>query len=189
MYRNDRELASVDAQQYVDGLAKMTLDYIDDGFEGYMTTFMFRSLPNNDNIAKNVMRNEITRVYGRFLTEVVRNPWSKKNRNSRPVLLGCPDWPVPKAKKTSAKIGGTGIHFGSILLIPPFNRLVMGVKDHFERKSVYTRSDYLQRIDTTHVGGDFEKAVGYTFKSLTRRRCTIDDILILPSASTENFMR
>lgn len=172
------------------------MDYIDPkrGFEPYMLTFMFKlsQLQGVANEHKNhSMRHEIERVYSRFLTECVRYPWSERNKNSRPILIACQDWPVPKPGKQAKKINRMpweGAHWGSILLLPPRNRLKRGVKDHFEihRRDSYVRpGSLLSRIHVEHITYNPEIAVAYTFKSLARRRCGSDDLLILPVSRAE----
>jgi len=189
MKNNNTQLASVDLSAYVLGLARWVEQFIKLGFEPYIATFMFRSLPSSEPTAKQIMRDEVTRVYGRFLTEAVRNPWSSNNATNRPVLIGCADWPVYKGRtRGQHKMNGSGIHFGSVLLVPPRNRLTRGVKEHFEehRRAAYVRPDHaLQRIDIEHVEDDFERVVAYTFKSLLNRRCTVDDVVLLPHSRSE----
>jgi hypothetical protein len=134
------------------------------------------------------MESEVRRVYGRFITEIIRNPWSKNNLDKRPVLIGCPDWPVYKsAKHKRHRMVGSGIHFGSVLLVPPFNRLKTGVKAHFnQRRDAYVRPDNrLQQIHIRHIEGDIDRVVDYSFKALMKRRCDLDDLLVLPYSKSE----
>jgi hypothetical protein len=96
MKRNSQQVASVDVNNYIEGIYQFVRQSMRVGFEPYIATFLFRSLPSSEVAAKNIMVEEISGVYGRFLTEVVRNPWSEQNRCNRPILIGCPDWPVAK---------------------------------------------------------------------------------------------
>jgi hypothetical protein len=188
MTRNSYQFASVDLVRYIDGLATMVRHYVKQGYEPYILTFQFRSLPDSDQASKDAMAREVERVYARFLTEVVRNPWSERNANSRPVFIGCPDWPVHKKKHrrlfTDAQ---SGIHFAGILLLPPFNRLKAGVKHHFQdKRSAYIRRPHrLSSIHVEHVDTDVEKVVEYSFKALKHRRCHFDDIMVLPKSRSE----
>jgi hypothetical protein len=97
MTRNNKAVASVDIHQYVDGLCQLVEDHIERGFEPYLITFMFK-LAMLDAQSQQML-GEVNRVYSRFLTECVRSPWSKQNRDSRPLLIACPDWPVRKRYK------------------------------------------------------------------------------------------
>jgi hypothetical protein len=80
-----------------------------------------------------------------------------------------------------------GLHWGAVLLVPPRNRLKTGVVAHFRDKAmVYRGQDkIISRIHLEHVSHDVPRTARYVFKSLTRRRCTTDDILILPRAASE----
>jgi hypothetical protein len=191
MQRNDNQVALADINNYIDGLSELVTHHIKNGFEPYIATFLFRSLPTSDVASKGIMAEEITGVYGRFLTEVIRNPWSEKNQTNRPIFIGCPDWPVPKGKRGKLKqqVGTSGIHFAGVLLIPPVNRLKRGIVDHFEQKrSAYIWPDRrLERIHIEHIGDDVDRVVSYTFKSLRRRRCEIDDVVLLPHSRAEHL--
>jgi hypothetical protein len=188
MNRNDYEFASVDTNQYIDALAVLIKDHVKRGFKAYMLTFMFRSLPMSERASKQAMINEVMRVYGRFLTATVRYPWSKRNTNNRPIFIGCPDWPVPKAIKhklyTDAQ---SGIHFAGILLVPPITRLSTSVMRHFKAKrDTYIRSPgALARIHLKRVKHGIDRTTAYSFKAIKRRKCYVDDILVLPMARSE----
>jgi hypothetical protein len=188
MNNSSYPFASVDPANYIHGLSMFVKDHIKRGFEPFIATFLFRSLPESEHASKHVMRQEVERVYGRFITEVVRYPWSVRSTHNRAVLIGCPDWPVYKNRKVNrGSVNGTGIHFGSILLIPPFSRLKTGVEEHFAKeKAAYIRPDrQLQRIHIEHVEGELDRAVRYTFKSLERRRCETYDLVLLPCSRGE----
>jgi hypothetical protein len=76
-----------------------------------------------------------------------------------------------------------GLHFAGVLLIPPFNRLKRGVKEHFEvEQRIYIRPGFpLQRIHIEHIRTTPKRAVDYTFKALKKGRVGPDDLLILPA--------
>ena len=168
----------------------MMKEYVKRGFEPYMLTFMFRLAMLRPGSKGQKMREEISRVYARFLTECVRNPWSEGSQGNRPVLIACEDWPVWKRNKKERLLllPWEGAHWGSILLVPPWNRLKNGVKDHFEnyKRTAYVRTGLpLSRIHVEHISYQLGLAVEYTFKSLHQRKCSFDDLLILPFSSSE----
>ena len=122
---NDNAVASVDASEdinlYVQGFGRIVDDHIKRGFEPYMITFMFKLAMLSGQSQQ--MAAEINRIYSRFLTECVRNPWSKNNLLNRPVLIACPDWPVRKRYKQDQikALPWEGAHWHGILLVPPKN--------------------------------------------------------------------
>jgi len=190
MNQYKERVASVDIDAYIAGLGDLVATRVGNGFEPYMLSFMFRS--HFDDLNRlGAMRHEIERVYSRFLTECHRNPNSDNNTHNKPILIGCPDWPVfkrRKADRVKADLPGEGAHWGAILLVPPYHRLKHGIVDHFTgaKRSAYIRSDtFLTRIHVEHVTYSIRQSVAYTLKSLQRRRCGIDDILVLPRARSE----
>ena len=186
----DSSLSSVNINRYIAGVGTWVQDWIERGFEPYMVSFMFR-LGQLESRSKNqMMRDEISRVYSRFVTECVRYPWSVRNRDNRPILIACQDWPVWKRQKKDRLIllPWEGAHWGSILLVPPRNKLKTGVKDHFE---TYKHNSYihpqlpLSRIHVEHISYQPSLATKYVLKSLARQRCTRDDLLIFPLSKSE----
>jgi hypothetical protein len=192
----DDHLSSVEIARYIAGLGQWVNDYISPkhGFEPYMVTFMFRLATLKRGLKDQQMREEISRVYSRFLTECVRNPWSQRNRDNRPILIACQDWPVWKKKKKERLVllPWEGAHWGSILLVPPWHRLKTGLKNHFEtsKRTAYIRPGLpLSRIHVEHIDYQPRLATDYVMKSIERRRCSIDDILILPFSQSERPAR
>jgi len=188
--KNSSTVASINVIRYIDGLGQLVVDHIRDGFEPYMASFMFKLGSFECRSRDQQMREEISRVYSRFLTECVRNPHSRHNRRGKPILIGCQDWPVWKRHKEDRLIAlpWEGVHWGAILLVPPRSRLKVGVKDHFEtvkRNAYVLPGQPLSRIHIEHVSYRPEYATEYVFKSLKRGRCSIDDILILPLSESE----
>jgi hypothetical protein len=182
--------ASVDINQYIEGFCQIVEDHIKRGYEPYLMTFMFKLAVLESRSKDQQMRGEISRVYSRFLTECLRYPWSKHNLGNRPVLIACPDWPVWKRNKQDQikVLSWEGAHWGGILLVPPKNDLNVGVKDHFEtvKRKAYVRAGLpLSRIHVEHISYQPGLATEYVLKSLARRRCDIDDLLIFPLSRSE----
>ena len=192
MIDNNNAVASVDASvditQYIEGLGQLVEEHIKRGFEPYMLGFMFK-LAMLDGRSQQ-LSGEVNRVYSRFLTECVRNPWSKHNLHNRPVLIACPDWPVWKRNKQDQikVLPWEGAHWGGVLLVPPRNNLNVRVKDHFEtvKRKAYVRAGLpLSRIYVEHISYQLRLATEYALKSLVRRRCSFDDLLIFPFSKSE----
>jgi hypothetical protein len=189
---DNTQLSSTEINRYIAGIGQWVNEYVNPkrGFEPYLITFMFK-LALLKNVSKDQqMRDEISRVYARFLTECVRYPWSERNRNNRPILIACQDWPVwKKNKKDQIKLlPWEGAHWGGILLVPPWIKLKVGVKDHFEtvKRKAYIRAGLpMSRIHVEHISYQPALATEYALKSLRLRRCGIDDLLILPFSESE----
>jgi hypothetical protein len=194
MINNSNAVASVDASvdinRYIGGFGRLVEDYIRRGYEPYLMSFMFKLAMLENRSKDQQMREEVSRVYSRFLTECLRYPWSKNNLHNRPVLIACPDWPVWKRNKQDQikALPWEGAHWGGVLLVPPRNDLNVGVKDHFEtvkRKSYVRAGLPLSRIHVQHISYQPGLATEYALKSLRRRRCGFDDLLIFPLSKSE----
>lgn len=187
------DVASADIRQYIDGLAELIEMKIAKGFEPYMISFMFQFKSMDNRKTGELIESEIDRVFGRFITEVARNPWSKKNRRRRPILIACPDWPAPNNTRSRKVLKHwEGVHAGGVLLIPVRHRLKTGVKDHFEtvKKSAYVRPGFpLSRIHIEHIEDGVDYVTDYCFKALKRRKCSFDDIIVHPQARSERSMK
>jgi hypothetical protein len=189
MKKYDQYVASVDTYRhdFMRGMTQFINEHVINDYNVFIMTFLFRSLPSSEHVSKRIMEQEVERVFGRFLTEVVRNPWSERNRYRRPIFIGCPDWPVYKRHKNSSDVVGTGIHFAGVLLVPKHSRLKTGVRRHFRKcKEAYIRPGHLlQRIHIERAKEDFERVVSYSFKSIAKRRCHFDDLLVAPLSHAE----
>lgn len=192
MIDNNNAVASVDASvditQYIEGLGQLVEEHIKHGFEPCMLSFMFKLAMLNGRSQQ--LHDEVNRVYSRFLTECVRNPWSEHNLDHRPVLIACPDWPVGKRYKQDQikTLPWEGAHWGGVLLVPPRNNLNVGVKDHFEtvKRKAYVRTGLpLSRVHVEHISYRPQLATKYVLKSLRRRRCTPDDLVVCPLSRSE----
>ena len=192
----DTEISSVDLHAHVNSYGQWAETLIANGFSAYITSYMFKlgmisKLANEENKrCSAIMEEEIKRVFTRFLTECVRNPRSEKNQGNLPILFGCQDWPVPKNNKADRflVLPHEGAHWGSILFIPPRVRLKTGVPYHFEyhRRAAYIRPERpLSRIHVEPITYRPSQAVGYTLKSVLRRKIGVDDLLVLPRARSE----
>jgi hypothetical protein len=186
--RNNKAVASVDIDLYIEGMGQLVQDHIECGCEPYLITFMFKLAMLNGPFQ--AMSDEVNRVYSRFLTECVRSPWSKQNMHNRPVLVACPDWPVRKRYKQDQikMLPWEGAHWHGILLVPPKNRLNAGVKEHFEtinRKAYVRHGMALSRIHVEHISYQPRLATKYVLKSLARGRCSPDDLVVCPISRFE----
>src|SRR3982750_4003659 len=109
----------------VKGYAKWISGYMENHWDGYLLTFMFRQLSGSRGSVLRQMERELERVYARALTRIVRKPRCEAAQGRLPILLGCPDFPVPKGQKQSLHdvTFNDGLHVHALALIPPGSRL------------------------------------------------------------------
>jgi hypothetical protein len=162
---------------------------IDEGFEAYLLTIMFRDIrgPRNGVISR--MLEETSRAYRRCVTFIVRNPRSPSQAHNLPIWLCSPDFPVAKeAKKQLRDVAlNDGLHVGGIILVPPVSRLDCRLDGHFlNNQRRYTgRGSQIRTISSEPIIKTPERATDYVLKALKRGRVTMDDIWVFPPCLSE----
>jgi hypothetical protein len=165
----------------------MVRQYLDDCWSGYFITFMFNRLSGSQGAINRQMQIEIEGVYASFLTRLIRRPHSYGI--IKPVLITCPDWPVPKRQKKALGEITTngGLHHHGILLIPPASRshrLKVSIGQHFiALQSYYTRDRLLKSVEAKpFLAADARRVTDYLLKGLKRNRINDEEtLLFLPN--------
>lgn len=158
-----------------------------DGWIPHLVTFLFKDMSNPSEANRvRIMAGQIEAFYKKLITHVVRRPRTQPC----PILIAAPDMPVPKTEKKEPDypFANDGLHFHAILLLPPKNRLKEPLSAHIQTKwRAYQGPDTLFfSIDVEPIQETPGKAVQYVLKSISRRRFTYDDgILLLPRAISE----
>jgi hypothetical protein len=106
------------------------------GWSAFLLTLMFSPLSGHYLSKLHQMKGSIERFYSRLLTRLVRYP----SKGELPILIGMADFPVPKRRKKSSVMDviiNDGLHFHSILLIPPKSRLRSSLDKHLEENVAF----------------------------------------------------
>ena len=177
------------AKELITGLANRTKQLLDEGWQGYFTTFMFNRIRGGTTQVNRQMQKQIEGTYASFLTRLNRRP--NGSGAVHPKLIACPDWPVPKNEKIPVKefLINDGLHHHGILLIPPGpSRLKVSIDQHFtDNQSYYIREGILARIDVRPFRNeDVYDVTDYAFKGLkTNRLPSEETLVILPKSHLE----
>jgi hypothetical protein len=158
-------------------------EYLDQGWSGYVITFIFDPLRGSTQGMALQMEKEVERVYAILVTRVVRKPRSDCKRDLIPRWFVCPDYPVPKHRKMDlAEVTvNHGRHMHGIGLMPPVSRMKEGLDRHFVRnQGLYVRDRGLLRVHAERITSRPGYVTGYAFKSLRRGRADFADLVILP---------
>jgi hypothetical protein len=143
-----KTIAQSSPEQLIAGYTELIQQRIDQGFNAFLLTFMFKSLAGSPKAFLLQMNNEVQRVYSTFVTRVVRSPRSEFMKDALPLLITVPDRPVykvTKQKSSNLKING-GLHLHGFLCVPRNSRLKIDVPTHFQvRRALYVK-DRLLRI-------------------------------------------
>jgi hypothetical protein len=155
------------------GYGRMVTERLEEGWEGYLITFMFKSLRGSPASVMRQMEREVERVYATLLPRIIREP-GKHPISELPLWVVCPDFPVPKHSKKNLRdvtING-GSHMQGSALIPPWNRMNCGLDEHFEQsQSLYVRPEHsLARVHAVPITSNPAYVTEYALKSISRRR-------------------
>jgi hypothetical protein len=160
---------------------------IDEGWDGYLFSFMFHQLPGSIRTKTQQMEQEIARWYGRLATRTVRKPRSPLWAPLLPKGIFVPDLPVYKRSKQDLRdvVINDGLHMHGIGVANRWGRISEPLDVHFaERLDEYLTSN-LRHIDVEHITHMAKYVTGYGMKGLKRPTFSLDNILILPKTLGE----
>jgi hypothetical protein len=174
--------------ELLDAFGTWVTDYMDQGHDAYLTTFMFNHIPGNSKSIIGSMTKDIEQFYRTLVTRVVRNA-RKAQIHQLPKLIALPDRPVPKHFKQALQdvAINDGLHFHGFTMIPERSRLDCELDDHVRQSGIYTDSRYTRicHIDVQRIKTRPGYTTGYGLKWLKRNAAAYDDLLILPVAKSE----
>jgi hypothetical protein len=170
------------------GYAEMVKEKLDEGWNGHLMTFMFNQLHGGLRQMNHQMQKQVENVYASLITRIHRKP--NASGVIHPILIGCPDFPVPKYEKKPLPdvVTNDGLHYNGLLLVPPgSSRLKVPVQQHFtDNQSYYVREQVLNRIHVEPITHDVYGVTDYAFKGLKANRLPGNEtILILPKTGRE----
>ena len=175
--------------EFIQGYTDLIQERINDGWSGFLCSFMFKPINPNPKCAIDLMKDAISKFYSTLLTRIIRNPNSPSSVGSLPVMISIADLPRPGAITPVADttING-GLHFHGILLLPEKNRLRVSLMEHVDQNlPTYLPADgILGRIHIQPIEDRPDHVADYAFKSIKRFKIDYDDgILVLPRAASE----
>jgi hypothetical protein len=174
-------------EELINGFGTWVQEHIDSGWDGYLFTFMFNQLRGTQDSQRVQMHEQITAVYRKLVTRVVRKPNSPKNRESLPRGVFFPDRPVVKKRQHCLRDVSVndGFHMHGVLVSPSTSRLKVRLDEHFRAYSRLYLTPKLYRIDVRPITHSPDHVTQYAGKSLRSWQFTEDDVLILPESVGE----
>jgi hypothetical protein len=174
-------------EELINGFGTWVQEHIDSGWDGYLFTFMFNQLRGQQDSQRAQMHEQITAVYRKLVTRVVRKPNSPKNRESLPRGVFFPDRPVAKNRQHCLRDVSVndGFHMHGVLVSPSTSRLKGGLDEHFREHSRLYLTPKLYRIDVRPITHSPDHVTQYAGKSLRSWQFAEDDVLILPESVGE----
>jgi hypothetical protein len=174
-------------EEMLGGFGTWVQQHINDGWDGYLFTFMFNQLRGTQDSQRTQMHEEITVVYRKLMTRVIRKPNSPKNRDLLPRGVFFPDRPVARKQQHRLRDVSVndGFHMHGVLVSPSTSRLKVGLDQHFrEHRSLY-ETPKLYRIDIRPITHNPDHVTQYAGKAFRSWQFTEDDVLILPESVGE----
>jgi hypothetical protein len=178
-----------DPKLIVRGYQEFVEEKIQEGWTPYVLTFMFKQINGSPTTVLTRIGKELERIYATMLTRIIRNPTSASANGQLPIWIGCPDFPVPKHARQSlaSVIINDGLHVHAVALIPPKSRLKEPLSTHLRtNQGLYVgHREMVGRIRADLIDSSPGYVTGYLLKSISRRRCDTDRILVFPRSLTE----
>jgi hypothetical protein len=171
-------------QSLIDAHAYWIDEFMNAGWDGYLFSMTFNNLPGSRATKIIQMTQEVTRLYGRLATRMVRKPRSSRWAGYLPIGLFLPDLPVPKTKQgsksTTADVSiNDGLHMHGVVLANRWGRVQVPLDEYFEENGGEYLTRKIQTIDVQRITHDPDYVVGYALKGLVKRSATADDVLVL----------
>jgi hypothetical protein len=161
--------------------------WLDQGWDGYLFTFMFNQLPGSRRAMVQQMHQQIERWYGRLATRTIRKTRSPVWVPFLPKGIFVPDLPVPKRSKQDIRDVSTndGLHMDGIVVANRWARIPETLDAYFEENLGTYLTSKLRHIDVQRITHRPEYVTEYALKGLKRPTFSEDDILVLPRTLSE----
>jgi hypothetical protein len=99
-----KTIAQSTPKQLIAGYAELIQQRIDEGFSGFLLTFMFKQLAGSPRALLLQTNDDVQRVYSTFVTRVVRNPRSEFLKDRLPLLITCQIDPFTRKRSKNCQI-------------------------------------------------------------------------------------
>ena len=161
--------------------------WLNQGWDGYLFTFMFNQMPGSRHAMVRQMHQELLRWYGRLATRTIRKTRSPVWIPFLPKGIFVPDLPVPKRVKQDIRDVSTndGLHMHGIVVANRWARIPETLDAYFEENQKKYLTRKLRHIDVRRITHRAAYVTDYALKSLKRPTFSEDDILVLPRTLSE----
>jgi hypothetical protein len=159
------------------------------GWDIYFFTIVFKQLPGSRDAKVDQMFQEITRVYGRLATRMVRKPRSPRWASILPRGVFVVDRPILKKRDRKLPLRhllpNDGLHVHGLVAAKRLGRIREPLDQHFHDHMDEYLIGKIDEIDVVPITNNPSYTTRYGAKGLKRRTFSSDDILILPKTLDE----
>jgi hypothetical protein len=162
-------------------------EQMDEGWDGYLFTFVFNQLPGSIRAKNQQMESEILRWYGRLATRAVRKPRSPQWAPLLPKGVFVPDLPVFKRSKHDLRdvVINDGLHMHGIVVGNRLGRISEPLDEHLSKNLEKYLTGNLRHIDVQPISRTAGYVTEYGMKGLKRPCFSPDQVLVLPRTLRE----
>jgi hypothetical protein len=172
----------------IDAYGDWLQQWLDQGWDGYLVTFLFNQLPGSRRAMVHQMHQHLeNRWYGRLATRMVRKTRSPVWAPFLPKGFFVPDLPVSKRSKQSLRDVSTndGLHMHGIMVANRWVRIPETLDVYFQENLSDFLVGKLRHIDVQRITDRPKYTTGYGMKGLKRPTFSEDDVLVLPRDVSE----
>lgn len=193
MYLEPTHLTNTEINALMSGYASLINERIFTWHsKAFFLTVMFERMDMPKKVTQRSMEKELEALYSRVLTRSFRRP-NKMALHDFPIWIGIPDFPVSKKSSRlrmhiSNVAANGGMHFHILVSHPAKSRLDSHFHDFIDNMAprLIGSSSKISKLHCVAIDdSEVSIVVNYGLKSLPRRRCSTDDILILPKSHSE----
>ena len=177
-------------ERQVHAYAKWIEELLENGWNAFILTIMFRQLAGSTALIRSQMMQEAERIIWWLSEDMVRNPWSEIGRKKLPRVFYSLDWPVYKRdKKLSKQISraNNGLHVQGILLKRKSTLLRQSLLSYVAEYQDHLRGKHnkVDVIDVKPIDRTPRVAGEYVLKAYQRRLIDDSGIMVLPKSLSE----
>ena len=177
-------------ERQVHAYAKWIEELLENGWNAFILTIMFRQLAGSTALIRSQMMQEAERIIWWLSEDMVRNPWSEIGRKKLPRVFYSLDWPVYKRdKKLSKQIirANNGLHVQGILLKRKSTLLRQSLLSYVAEYQDHLRGKHnkVDVIDVKPIDRTPRVAGEYVLKAYQRRLIDDSGIMVLPKSLSE----
>ncbi len=169
-------------EKLIDAYVEMILQKIEDEWNAFIVTIMFKQLAGRRIAVRAQMMSEASRVFHWISTDMVRNSKSEHGWKRLPMVLYCADY----SYKEVCNINDTG-HVQGVFLKPKRTRLKMGLIRYskLEHDRLVGNHGLVERVRFDRISNTPDKATRYVLKSLRKRLIGSDEVALFPPSASE----
>lgn len=186
--KSSSSVSSSHQQHLINAYGQWMRGLIDEGWEGYLLTFEFRTLSGSLPARIAQMERDLQFWYGRLLTRMFRHPRSQDSAPILPRVVLAPDLARYKRRWTgdARNAPNGGLHYHAIAMARRTRRIMCPLDAHIREKEAAYLVGRICHIDARPIDHSVEYVTDYAMKTAKASPYIGDHIMILPRGEEES---